>query len=42
MKKIIKNKVYDTDKAVLTATFSNSDDYSDFSHFEESLYRKKI
>ena len=41
MKKIIKNKVYDTDTAILTATYSSSDDCGSLAHFEESLYRKK-
>ena len=42
MKKIIKNKVYDTDTAIKIAEFSSPGGWSDFSHYEESLYRKKI
>lgn len=41
MKKIISGKVYDTDKAQEMATWSNGGSWRDFSHFEETLYRKK-
>lgn len=41
MKKIINGKVYDTDKAQEMATWSNGGSWRDFSHFEETLYRKK-
>ena len=41
MKKIIKNKVYDTDTAIRLATYSSPGGPRDFSHYEESLYRKK-
>lgn len=41
MKKIISNKVYDTETAKLMAAWSNGGSWRDFSHVEETLYRKK-
>lgn len=41
MKKIIKNKVYDTDKAKRVGTWDNGHNTSDFTYCAETLYRKK-
>lgn len=41
MKKVINRKLYDTDTAQEIATRSNGGSWRDFSHFEETLYRKK-
>ena len=41
MKKIIKGKVYDTDTARELASWANGGNWRDFSHLEETLYRKK-
>ena len=41
MKKIINGKKYDTDTAEIVATYSDGKGWRDFSHFEETLYRKK-
>ena len=41
MKKIIRNKVYDTDTAQLLGEYAPDPYRSDFSYFCESLYRKK-
>lgn len=41
MKKYINNKMYDTETATLIGSYSNSGNWRDFSHFEESLYRKR-
>lgn len=41
MKKIINGKVYDTERAKALATWSNAGSWRDFSHVEETLYRKK-
>ena len=41
MKKIIKGRVYDTETATELASYSNGGTWRDFSHFEETLYRKK-
>ena len=41
MKKIINGKVYDTEKATEVASWSNGGSWRDFSHLEETLYRKK-
>lgn len=41
MKKIINGKVYDTNTAELLGTYSSPESVTDFSHFEESLYRKR-
>lgn len=41
MKKIINGKVYDTEKAKEMASWSNGGTWRDFSHVEETLYRKK-
>ena len=41
MKKIINGRVYDTDKARELGTYANAGDWRDFSHLEETLYRKK-
>ncbi len=41
MKKIINGKVYDTDKAKELGTYANAGSWRDFSHLEETLYRKK-
>lgn len=39
MKKIINERLYDTDKAELLTIFNNGFSYSDLSFVEESLYR---
>lgn len=41
MKKIINNKKYDTDTAREIASYSNGGGWQDFSHYAETLYRKK-
>lgn len=41
MKKVINGKVYDTDTAKKLAVYANGGSWSDFSHLEETLYRKK-
>lgn len=41
MKKIINGKVYDTDTARALGSYSNGGTWRDFSHVEETLYRKK-
>ena len=41
MKKIINGKVYDTETAKELGSWGNSGTWSDFSHMEETLYRKK-
>lgn len=41
MKKIINGKVYDTDTAKELGCYSNGGGWRDFSHYEETLYRKK-
>ncbi len=41
MKKIIKNRVYDTSTAKKIGEFSNGLSYSDFDYLRETLYRKK-
>lgn len=41
MKKIIKNKVYDTNKAKRVGTWDNGHNTSDFGYCSEDLYRKK-
>lgn len=41
MKKIIKNRVYDTETARPLASWSNGRSLSDFSYLSESLYQKR-
>lgn len=41
MRKIIKNRVYDTDTAKAEATYSNNYPRSSFQYYEETLYIKK-
>ena len=41
MKKIINGKLYDTEKAKEVGSWSNGGSWRDFSHVEETLYRKK-
>lgn len=41
MKKIINNKAYDTGTAKELGSWSNMQDYRNFSQFSETLYRKK-
>ena len=41
MKKIINGKKYDTDTAKEIGTWGNGGGWRDFSHMEETLYRKK-
>ena len=41
MKKIINGRVYDTEKARELGTYANYGSWRDFSHLEETLYRKK-
>ena len=41
MKKIINNKVYDTDTARCVGSWSSSDDPRAFQYVEETLFRKK-
>lgn len=41
MKKIISGKVYDTSTATELAAYSSPGSWRDFSHYEETLYRKK-
>lgn len=41
MKKIINNRLYNTETAKEIGTYSNAGGWSDFNHYEETLYRKK-
>lgn len=41
MKKIIEGKLYDTETAKEMGTWSNAGGWRDFSHIEETLYRKR-
>ena len=41
MKKIIKNRLYDTDTAKEMGMWSNAGSWRDFSHMEETLYQKR-
>ena len=41
MKKIINGKKYDTETAKQLGTYANYGSWRDFSHYEETLYRKK-
>ena len=41
MKKIINNKVYDTDTAKQVGAWDNGAGYGDFNHMEETLYQKR-
>lgn len=41
MKKIINNKVYDTDTARAVGSWANMEDAGDLAYLEETLYRKK-
>ena len=41
MKKVINNKVYDTDTARALGTWSDGGTWQDLDHMEETLYRKK-
>ena len=41
MKKYINGKVYDTETAQLIGTYANGGNWRDFSHYEETLYRKR-
>lgn len=41
MKKIINGRVYDTNTAKGLGSYSNGGSWRDFSHVEETLYRKK-
>lgn len=41
MKKIINGKSYDTETAKAVGEWSNNGSWRDFSHMEETLYRKK-
>lgn len=41
MKKIINGRVYDTEKAKELGTYANYGSWRDFSHLEETLFRKK-
>lgn len=41
MKSIINGRVYCTDTAMRIASCSNGGDWRDFSHYEETLYRKR-
>lgn len=41
MKKIINGKVYDTDTAKELGSWANGGTWRDFTHMEETLYRKK-
>ena len=41
MKKIINGKIYDTDKATEIGCNGNGGSWRDFSHWEETLYRKR-
>lgn len=41
MKKVINNKLYDTETAKEVGFWENAGSWSDFSHVEETLYRKK-
>lgn len=41
MKKIINGKMYDTNTATEVGSFSSPGGWRDFSHYEETLYRKR-
>ncbi len=41
MKKVIKGRIYDTEKAKFLASWENYASRRDFNHMEESLYQKK-
>ena len=41
MRKIIKGKMYDTETATEVGSFSNAGSFRDFTHMEETLYRKR-
>lgn len=41
MKKIINNRLYNTETAKEIGTYSNAGGWRDFNHYEETLYRKK-
>lgn len=41
MKKIINGKMYNTETATEIEHYNNGMPYSDFTYFEESLYKKK-
>lgn len=41
MKKIINNRLYNTETAKKIGTYSNAGGWRDFNHYEETLYRKK-
>ena len=41
MKKYINNKVYDTETAQEIGSYSNGGNWRDFSHYRETLYRKR-
>ena len=41
MKKVIKGKLYDTDKAKMVAAYSAQCGRSDFRYYEEELYQKR-
>lgn len=41
MKKIINNKMYNTETATMVASYNNGCSMSDFCHFSEELYLKK-
>ena len=41
MKKIINGKMYNTETATEVSSYSNGGSWRDFSHFCETLYRKK-
>ena len=41
MKKIINNKMYNTETATEVASYDNGCYLSDFRHFREELYRKR-
>lgn len=41
MRKIIDNKVYDTEKAAEVGSYGNAGSWRDFRHFVETLYRKR-
>lgn len=41
MKKIINNKRYDTERAKEIGSYANGGSWRDFSHYRETLYRKK-
>lgn len=41
MKKIINGKLYNTETAQEVSSYSTNDSWSDFSHVEETLYKKR-